>query len=193
MDQTTKKLMRQIMDAAGNVLYTYNAHWIIVNRLKARYTRIKITQIVLTALSTGGFLASLIAGIPWLSWVGGFTSATALGLNLYSLNFNIPADIKNHTDAANALWDVREAYKDLFTDYNDLTNDQIRQRRNKITQEVSHINKMYPGTDEKAFTKAQKNINNYMFTDGEAARAFNVEEVDDSVDVNKRTGCISPE
>ena len=90
-----------LSDAAGNVLYTYDAHWIMVNRLKTRQNVLKITQICLTALSTGGFLASVIAGVPWLSWIGGLTSAIALGLNLYSLNFNLPSDIKSHTDAAN--------------------------------------------------------------------------------------------
>ena len=67
MDKSKTKLIRQIMDAAGNVLYTYSAHWIIVNKLKSEFKAIKVTQIILTALSTGGFLASLIAGIPWLS------------------------------------------------------------------------------------------------------------------------------
>lgn len=175
-DTTTRKLMRQIMDAAGNVVYTYDAHWIIVNRLKNRQICIKITQIVLTALSTGGFLASIIAGIPWLSWIGGLTSAIALALNLYSLNFNLPEGIKNHTEAANALWDVREAYRDLITDYEDMTNDQIREKRNDITREVSRINKEYPGTDERAFIKAQKNIQNYMFSEKEAAKILNFEE-----------------
>ncbi|MCR5534559.1 MAG: SLATT domain-containing protein [Bacteroidaceae bacterium] len=175
MDSTRKKLLRQISDAAGNVLYTYDAHWVIVNRLKTRQTYIKITQIVLTALSTGGFLASIIAGVPWLSWVGGFTSATALGLNLYSLNFNLPSDIKSHTDAANELWDVREAYKSLLCDYADLTNEVIRIRRDEITEKVSRINKKYPGTDDKAFAVAQKNIQKYMFEEGESAGVLNVD------------------
>lgn len=176
MDKSKTKLIRQTMDAAGNVLYTYSAHWIIVNKLKSEFKAIKVTQIILTALSTGGFLASLIAGIPWLSWIGGFTSAIALALNLYSLNFNLPDDIKSHTDAANELWDVREAYKDLFTDYDDLTNEQIRQRRDEITKNVSRINKKYPGTDEKSFAKAQKTIKNYIFDYGEAANILNIEE-----------------
>ena len=174
-DATRKKLMSQISDSAGNVLYTYSAHWAIVNRLKSRQTGIKITQIVLTALSTGGFLASIFAGIPWLSWVGGLTSATALGLNLYSLNFNLPTDIKSHTDAANELWDAKEAYRSLLCDYEELTNDQIRAKRDEITQRVSQINKKYPGTDDKAFAKAQKDIKKYMFEEGESARALNVE------------------
>ena len=61
MEKSRKKLYRQISDAVGNVIYTYSAHWIIVNRLKKRQTIIKVVQIILTALSTGGFLASIIA------------------------------------------------------------------------------------------------------------------------------------
>lgn len=94
MDENKTKLKRQITDAAGNVQYTFIAHWNIINRLKKRYHDIKIIQIVLTALSTGGFLASILVGIPQLSWLGGLTSAVALGINLYMLNFNLPDEIK---------------------------------------------------------------------------------------------------
>ncbi len=57
-----------------------------------------------------------------------------------------------------------------------MTNDQIREKRNDITREVSRINKEYPGTDERAFIKAQKNIQNYMFSEKEAAKILNFEE-----------------
>lgn len=113
-----------------------------------------------------------------MSWVGGFTSAIALGLNLYSLNFNLPTDIKSHTDAANDLWEVREAYKSLICDFEELSNDEIRIKRDLITQKVSQINKKYPGTDNYAFTKAQENIKNYMFDEGESARVLNIEVED---------------
>jgi hypothetical protein len=111
--------------------------------------------------------------------VGGFTSATALGLNLYSLNFNLPSDIINHTDAANDLWDVREAYKSLLCDFEELSNEEIRAKREQITLKVSQINKKYPGTDNEAFAKAQENIKNYMFDEGESERALNIEVDDD--------------
>ena len=176
MDEIRMKLKNQIADAADNVLYTYAAHWIIVNRLKSRQTSVKITQIILTALSTGGFLASVIAGIPWLSWVGGFTSATALGLNLYSLNFNLPSDIKNHTDAANELWEVREDYKAIITDFDDMTKEEIRSKRDELKQAVSRINKVYPGTDKKSFEEVQKSICNYMFEAGESANDLNLKD-----------------
>ena len=176
MDKTKIKLLNQVADAAGNVLYTYVAHWSIVNRLRSRQTGIKVTQIVLTALSTGGFLASAIADIPWLNWVGGFTSATALGLNLYSLNFNLPFEIKNHTDAANDLWEVREAYKAILTDHEEMTNEEIRLKRDELTQAVSRINKKYPGTDKKSFADARKSIGNYKFKVGESAKDLNMQK-----------------
>lgn len=176
MEPKYKKLRDQIVDSAANVLYTYDAHWNIVNRLKCRYTGIKITQIVLTALSTGGVFASILTNVPWLGWVGGLTSALSLGLNLYSLHFNIPSDIKNHTDAANELWDVRERYKALIVDFDDLSKEEIRFKRDEISKQVGIINKKYPGTDEKSFMKAQNNLQNYIFKDGEAARYLHVKE-----------------
>ena len=176
MDENKTKLKRQITDAAGNVQYTFIAHWSIINRLKKRYHDIKIIQIVLTALSTGGFLASILVGIPQLSWLGGLTSAVALGINLYMLNFNLPDEIKQHTDAANELWEAREKYKSLLVDFDAIDESEVRNRRDSLMMVISRINKEYPGTDEKSFTKAQADIGNYKFADGEAAKVLHIDD-----------------
>lgn len=173
MENKNGILRDQIMEAAGNVQYTFIAHWNIVNRLKKQYWIIKIAQIVLTALAAGGFMTSLISGISQLSWLGGLTSAIALGVNLYMLNFNLPDNIKQHTDAANALWEVRERYKSLLVDFDSIDIDVVRERRDNLIQVVSEINKRYPGTDEKSFVKAQNDIGKYEFNDGEAAKVLN--------------------
>lgn len=174
MENKSEKLKDQIIEAAGNVQYTFIAHWNIVNRLKKYYWYIKISQIVLTALAAGGFLTSLASGIPQLSWVGGLTSAVALGINLYMLNFNLPDNIKQHTDAANALWEVRERYKSLIVDFDDIDILEARDRRDNLIQIVSEINKKYPGTDEKSFKKAQADIGKYEFNDGESEAVLNI-------------------
>ncbi|WP_033169112.1 SLATT domain-containing protein [Selenomonas sp. ND2010] len=174
MENKSEKLKDQIIEAAGNVQYTFIAHWNIVNRLKEYYWYIKIAQIVLTAVAAGGFLTSLVSGIPQLSWVGGLTSAIALGINLYMLNFNLPDNIKQHIDAANALWEVRERYKSLIVDFDDIDILEARNRRDKLIQIVSEINKKYPGTDEKSFKRAQADIGKYEFNDGEAEVVLNI-------------------
>ena len=158
---TKEPLRNQITDSSGNVQYTYIAHWVIVDRLQKRYKGLKIAQIVLTSA---------------LSWIGGATSAIALGLNLYSLNFNLSDEIKSHKDAANELWDVREAYRSLLTDFDTLEIKDIQKRRDDLIGRVSDINKKYPGTDDKAFKKAQEKLKDYKFKDGEAVDLMHVDK-----------------
>lgn len=180
MDDTSKEyhvrnaMNQQISDAAGNVFYTYQAHWKIVNRLNRRFRGVKIFQIVLTALSTGGFLASLVSGIPGLSWIGGATAAVSLGLNLYTLSFNISKDIKDHTDAANALWNVRENYKSLLVDFDLMETEVIIKRRDELQAQVNEINQSYPGTDAKSFKEVKRGINDYEFEDGESEKLLHL-------------------
>lgn len=172
------KLRKQITEAGVNVVYTYSAHWIIVDDLKARYELLKNTQIFLMAISATGVMTSLIASIPWLGWGGGLSSALALGLNLYMLNFNISDEIKQHTDAANELWLVRELYKSLLVDFDILSDNEIREKRNQLIEKVNCVNKNYPGTDEESFAKAQKNIGKYIFGDDEAEKLMNVKRIE---------------
>lgn len=176
MNQRKDALRRQIEDAAGNVHYTYVAHWKIVKTLRRQFKAIKITQIALTSLSTCGFFAAIISGIPSLSWIGGLASALALAFNLYMLNFNIAEESKQHLDAANRLWEIREEYKSLLTDFDSFEIDDIRRRRDDLTQRISSINNNYPGTTEKAFAEAQKDIYKYKFEDGEAAKLLHTSE-----------------
>ena len=158
-------LGKQISEMFENVLYTYSAHWNIVNRLDRRYSAIKIIQIVLTAITAGGFIYTLLSGISWLSWIGGVTSAASLPLNLYLLNFNVIEEKKKHEDAANALWDVREKCRSLLVDFSALADEEIRKRRDLIINCISEINKKYPGTEARSFARAKNDINKYMFED----------------------------
>ncbi len=41
---------------------------------------------------------------------------------------------------------------------------------------VSKINKEYPGTDEKSFSKAQTDICKYEFSEGEAAKILHTQD-----------------
>ena len=168
MKENIDNQLKLIKDSAVNVQYTYIAHWEIVNRYKKRYLYIKIIQIILTALASGGFLTSIIANISWLSWMGALTSVVSLGFNLYMLNFNLPEFINQHTNAANELWKIREKYKALIVDYHESSAESVRKIRDDLIEEIDRINKAYPGTDDKSFKKAQKRIGDYKFEDGEA-------------------------
>lgn len=171
MDKNRMRLRGQLVDLHGKVVYTYTAHHKIQNRLEALSTGVKITQIILTAISTGGFLATVITNQYLLAWIGGISSALSLGLNLYMKDSNFNLRIKNHKDAADELWDIREKYSSLITDFDDLALDEIRNKRNDIQAEWSIVNKKYPGTDNKGYKAAQKSLQNeeeQTFNAGEA-------------------------
>lgn len=165
-----EKLRSQIKDAYGRVLYTYTAHHKFASRLIKQKNAIKVTQIALTAISTVGFFATIITNQVLLSWLGGIAAALSLGLNLYTKDFNLQEDIQKHKDAADELWDVRESYVSLLTDFEILNKDEIRRQRDKLQSAVSKVNRQYPGTDDKSYNEAQnalKNNEEQTFNEGE--------------------------
>lgn len=127
----------------------------------------------MTAVSTVGFLATIITNQVLLSWLGGTTAALSLGLNLYTKDFNLQEDIQKHKDAADDLWDVREKYISLLTDLDILDEDNIREQRDILQDTVSKINRKYPGTDGKSYAAAQNALQN------EEEQTFQEGEVDE--------------
>lgn len=171
MNNNRTKLRGQLVDLHGKVVYTYTAHHKIKDRLEKLNKWIKIAQIVLTAISTGGFLATVITNQYLLAWIGGISSVLSLGLNLYMKDSNLNLRIKSHKDAADELWDIREKYSSLIIDFDELSIDEIRNKRNEIQKEWSSVNKKYPGTDKKGYKAAQKSLQHeeeQTFKKGEA-------------------------
>ena len=64
MDQNSQVhregLKVQIKEAYGRVVYTYTAHWKIVDALTVKNRRIKYAQIALSAISTNSGQAKLV-------------------------------------------------------------------------------------------------------------------------------------
>lgn len=77
------------------------------------------------------------------------------GINLIK-EYKIQDEINQHRNAANALWDIRESYISLLTDYDILENDDIRHQRDVLCKKVSEVNNNYPATDSKSYRAAQK-------------------------------------
>ena len=73
----------QLRESFGRVVYTHKAHEKEADILLARLSKIKLGQILLPAISTGGFVAMLLGTGWWGSLVGAIFSAALLALNLY--------------------------------------------------------------------------------------------------------------
>mgnify|MGYP000002987207 FL=1 len=175
-------LRGQIREVYGKVVYTYTTHIEMLNLLLAQNRCHKNIQIVMTAISTGGFLGDLIANIPCLQWPAGIAATISLALNLYFRDQNLEELISRHRGIINDLWYLREQYLSLLTDFDVLDDDSIRARRDLLSEETQAIYKIAPNTNSKAYEKAQKNLKENEF------QFFRPEEIDQMLPETLRQG-----
>ena len=164
MDQNSQVhrdgLKTQIKEAYGRVAYTYTTHWKMVDALVAKNRYIKYAQIALSAISTGGFIGSIITNETALTCIGCIFSTALLALNLYFKDFNLNADITRHSTAANALWSIRESYVSLLTDFPNMSIAEICARRDELQAMTAEVYKSAPKTDSKSYAAAQNALKN---------------------------------
>lgn len=165
-------LKGQIREVYGKVVYTYTTHIEMLNLLLKQNKCHKNIQIIMTAISTGGFLGDIIANISCLQWFAGIAATISLGLNLYFRDQKLEELISRHRGTINDLWYLREQYLSLLTDFDVLDDNSIRERRDSLSEQTQAIYRIAPNTNSKAYERAQRNLkeNEYQF--------FNPEEID---------------
>jgi hypothetical protein len=149
-------LLMQLMEAHGRVVYSYTAHWKSVDAISQKNKVIKYIQIILSALTAGGFISSIITNEMALTYVSGVCSAILLGITLYYKDFDLSLAITRHSSAANSLWMIREDYISLLSDFPNLSNDEICVRRNTLQKRTAEVYETAPKTDPKSYAATQK-------------------------------------
>ncbi len=173
MDQNSQHkdaLQIQIREAYGRIVYTYTTHLKMMNRLLLKNKRVKYAQIILSAISTGGFVGSLITNEFVLTCIGGLFSTALLAMNLYFKDFKIVDEIEQHRTASDGLWMLREKYISLLTDFCVLDEKRIVDIRDDLQVQTYEIYKQSPKTDSKSYGDAQKALKyeeEQFFTDEE--------------------------
>ncbi|EOS8056794.1 SLATT domain-containing protein, partial [Enterococcus hirae] len=104
MEEEKKCLEIQLREAYGRVTYTYTTHLKQADRIISKNKRLKCVQIGLSAVTTGGFLGTIITTNHISTIIAGLCSTISLGLNLYFKNFNLAEEAKNHQIIADKLW-----------------------------------------------------------------------------------------
>jgi len=127
----------------------------MAQRLVKKNTIMKYAQIALSAISTGGFIGAIITEEKALTCVGGIFSTLLLALNLFFKDFSLLDELKNHRATADKLWVVRESYISLMTDFVNLSDQEIIEKRDQLQSVVHEIYKIAPITDEKSYKEAQ--------------------------------------
>jgi hypothetical protein len=170
-----EKARRQIREALARVIYTQTTQYKEADKLCQKHRTIKTLQIILSAVSTGGFLGSLITNQILLVWVGGVFSTALLATNLLIRDINLSEEIKQHRSTGDDLWLIREKYVSLLTDFDILSSSDIIQKRDALQIETYKIYKRAITTSKKSYQAAQKALKE------EEEQYFSDEELDQLV------------
>lgn len=152
------KLYNQIEEAYGKVVYSYTTQIINAGRLYKKYKILKWAQLILSAISTGGFIGTLITNQFLLTWVGGICSTILLVLTAYFKDTDLSATHKLHLETSNKLWLLRELYLSLLTDFPTLSREEIISKRDDYQKRLAEIYASAPLTDDKSYSLAQKSL-----------------------------------
>ena len=170
--QPVKVLEAEIRESFGKVVYSQKIQDMCYCQLRKLQKRIKFWQIVLSAISTGGFLGvgfdilkkfeisdtwSTFGNIAFL-FTSGVVSLVLLCLNSFVKENNLCEQANNHKDAGNQLWSIRERYIFLLTSLKmgTMSLREIQEERIRLFKETNKVYQTTPPTNAKAYKQAQK-------------------------------------
>ncbi|REJ06039.1 SLATT domain-containing protein [Halobacillus trueperi] len=166
------KLESQIREAYGRVTYSQTCHDKKIARLLKLNGNIKLLQIILSAMTTGGFLIILLSNEKAAGIVGAVSSLVLLILNTYAKNYNLVEISQEHQRASGLLWKIREEYVSLLTDFEVLTMEDIMSKRDELQERTYEVYGNSPRTDKKSYLDAQKSLKT------EEEQTFSEKEID---------------
>jgi hypothetical protein len=174
MSEQKKLLESQIREIYGRVIYTHKTHEKCADVLKERNDCLKITEVILSALTTTSILVVIFGEGIVFQFLAALFSTTLLCLTLYSKDYNLLALVEKHKQAALDILEVREKLLSLLVDIRignkDVNDYQVE--RNKLNEQLVNTYRGAPKTINKAYRIASKALQkNEEFT-------FSDEEID---------------
>lgn len=147
----------QLRECFGRVVYSHKTHEKCVDILLARLSAIKLSQIILSVLTTGGFLTIFFGSGQIGAGIGALFSIALLILNAYTKDYDLGEIAQKHKQAANAIWLIREKYQSLLTDLRMGIKPlkELLDERDKLLTELNAVYKGSPSTNFEAYKKAQ--------------------------------------
>lgn len=177
MDQNTQFpeseiLENQLRECFARVVYSHKTHEKQADITSSELARFKLTQVVLSALTSSGVLATLFIEDYYLKTATAAVSLISLFVTGYMKGFDPGAVAQKHRDTAADLWFIRESYLSLLTDYANGTVDRENacRKRDQLQADLAAIYKSAPGATPKSYLSAQKalqQLEDYTFNPGE--------------------------
>jgi hypothetical protein len=155
-----ERLMAQIREIYGRVAYTHKTHEKQADMCADLNRRQRFIKVVLTAISSGAFLASisgLLLNQQWAALVTSFIAVLVSAASLGDKAFRHGEEMQEHRDTAAKLWGLRESYLSLIVDLGSqsITGTAGRAERDRLQHQVEAIVSDAPRTTSKAYARAQ--------------------------------------
>lgn len=151
-------LESQLRECYGRVVYSHKTHEKCADILLEKLSKIKVWQIILSAITTGGFIA-VFFGVGRLGVsIGVVVSTALLVLNAYTKDYDLGELAQKHRLAGADLWLIREKFLSLITDLRlgGEPIDVLQAKRDGLLEELHVIYAGSPSTTIKAYRKAQE-------------------------------------
>jgi len=162
----------QLRECYGRVVYSHKTHEKCADILLSRLSNIKLWQIILSAITTAGFISMVFGAGRVGAAIGMIVSTALLVLNAYTKNYDLGELAQKHKQAANDLWLVREKYLSLLVDMRmkEKPLESLQNQREELVEQLHSVYSGAPSTTFQAYKKAQealKKLEDMTFTDAE--------------------------
>lgn len=148
----------QLRESYGRTVYSHKTHEKCADLLLSRYAKIKLAQIILSALTTAGFVGAVFGEGHAAELLGLIVSLGLLVLNAYTKDNDLGELAQKHRQTALELWLIRESYLSLLVDVS-MTQKPIEALQSKRDELVEKLHTVYagaPSTTDAAYKKAQE-------------------------------------
>jgi len=155
--EARKTLEGQLRECYGRVVYSHKTHEKCSDILLTRQSNIKLWQIILSALTTGGFISTFFGAGEVGTGIGVVVSTLLLVLNTYTKNYDLGELAQKHKQAANETWLIREKYLSLLTDLSmgEKPIERLQSERDVLLESLYSVYSGSPSTTFQAYKKAQ--------------------------------------
>jgi len=153
-----EELISQLRELFGRTTYTHKAHEKCVDIYSKRLQIIKITQIMLSALTTGSLILAIFGDGKTETIFGAVFSTILFGINTYLKDYDLGELVQKHVNIASRLWDIRESYLSILTDLSTkrISVENACLSRDELQEKLASIYYNPPRTTPKAYSLAQK-------------------------------------
>lgn len=148
----------QLRECFGRVVYTHKTHEKCADLLLKRLSRIKLWQIILSAITTAGFIGAAFGAGKIGALLGMLVSTALLAINAYTKNYDLGELAQKHRQAGADLWIIREKYLSLITDLKmgEKPIESLQEERDALLEELHTVYSGAPSTTYEAYRKAQE-------------------------------------